>query len=139
MAIMTQERNEDFLKAFRRELQLLHEQNQSPTVEKVLERVLSGDAPGYYVSYQYARRVVGDLVERGVASRFKGKVRRFSRRDMMIEIALKCVDKMERRGINLGRALTDVLAGDRASAWFMSRTYARQLYYRSLTDKKSRR
>lgn len=139
MAIMTQERNDDFLKAFRRELQLMHDAGERPTVEQVLDRVLSGDAPGYYVSYQYARRVVGDLVERGVVNRFNGKIRRFSRRDMMLEIAVKCVERMERRGINLGRALTDVLAGGRASSWFMSRTYARQLYYKSLTNRRIRK
>ena len=69
-------------------------------------------------------------MERGVIERYDGKLRRHSRRDMMIEIGRKCRRRMESTGASLGRALVDVLVTERASSWFMTRVYARQLFYR---------
>lgn len=116
--------------AFRREMKGMFERGEEVTVEKVIAEVMSGDAPGYYVSYRYARRAVGYLMERGVIERYDGKLRRHSRRDMMIEIGRKCRRRMESTGVSLGRALVDVLVTERASSWFMTRVYARQLFYR---------
>jgi len=134
MGEYTEQRNSDFMKAYRDEVRRMFERGEKMTVEKVVERVLAGDAPGYYVSYQYARRAVGDLIGRGVIERYSGNLRRHSRRDMMIEIGRKCVERMNSRGVNLGRALVDVLAGERASSFFMTKSYARQLIY-SINDR----
>lgn len=118
------------MRAFRREMKEMFSRGEDVTVEQVIARVTEGDAPGYYVSYRYARRAVGDLIERGVISKYKGGLRRHSRRDMMIEIGRKCVERMESTGVGLGRALVDVLVTERASSFFMTRAYARQLFYR---------
>lgn len=123
------------MRSFREEMKDMMGRGETVTVDRVIERVLEGEAPGYYVSYRYARRAVGDLIARGVA-RGNGKVRRHSRRDMMMEIARKCVSRMESRGINAGRALVDVLASEKASAWFITRAYARQLYYNAIRSKR---
>lgn len=116
--------------AFHREKSAMFERGEEMNVEKIIARVLEQEAPGYYVSYRYARRAVGDLMERGVIESDSGGVRRHSRRDMMIEIGRKCAVRMKARGIGLGRALTDVLVTERASSFFMTRAYARQLFYR---------
>lgn len=118
------------MRAFKKELKLMLERGESTTVKNVIEKVLAGGAPGYYVTYEYALRVVGDMVKCGIITRYKGKLRRHSRRDMMIEIGRKCVVRMERYGESLGKALANVLAGGEASAWFMTGRYASQLYYR---------
>lgn len=55
---------------------------------------------------------------------------------MMIEIGLKCRLRMEQKGINLGRALVDVLVEEKASSFFMTKSYARQLYYKMEKEKK---
>lgn len=137
MAEYIEQRNMDFMRGFREELRAMLERGEPATVDGVIEKLLEGDAPGYYVSYRYARRAVGDLIDRGVAARDMGGIRRHSRRDMMLEIARKCIERMNARGISLGRALVDVLACERASSWFITRAYARQLYYN--TVKKSKR
>lgn len=116
--------------AFRREMKVMFSRGEEVSVERVIAKVMAGDAPGYYVSYRYARRAVGDLIDRGVIERYKGGLRRHSRRDMMIEIGRKCLERMESRGESLGRALVDVLVTERASSFFMTREYARQLFYR---------
>lgn len=132
MAEYTEQRNREFMRAVRREKQQRYERGEAVTVEGVIRAVLEQEAPGYYVSYRYARRAVGDLISRGVIERYSGKLRRHSRRDMMIEIGRKCKGIMERRGVRLGEALTEVLVGGRASSFFMTRAYAKQLYYREM-------
>lgn len=130
MGEYTGQRNSDFMKAYRDEMKRMFENGERITVGEVIERVLAGDAPGYYVSYRYARRAVGDLMERGVIGQYTGKLRRHSRRDMMMEIGRKCARRMDSRGVSLGTALVDVLAGERASSFFMTKAYARQLVYK---------
>lgn len=130
MGEYTEKRNRDFMQAFRHEMQEMWNRGEDVNVEKVIERVAESEAPGYYVSYRYARRAVGDLIERGVIRKYQGKLRSHSRHDMMIEIGRKCQERMERQGVNLGRALVDVLVTEKASSFFMTKTYARQLYYR---------
>ncbi|RXE71376.1 hypothetical protein ED352_05605 [Muribaculaceae bacterium Isolate-002 (NCI)] len=130
MGEYTEQRNRDFMAAFRREMKGMFYRGEEVTVEKVIGRVMAGDAPGYYVSYRYARRAVGDLIERGVIRNYKGGLRRHSRHDMMIEIGRKCRERMDGMGMSLGRALVDVLVTERASSFFMTRVYARQLFYR---------
>lgn len=136
MGEYTEQRNRDFMRAFRDEMKAMYNRGESVNVEKVIERVASREAPGYYVSYRYARRAVGDLIERGVIRKYKGGIRRHSRRDMMIEIGQKCQLRMAQKGINLGRALVDVLVEEKASSFFMTKTYARQLYYKMEKEKK---
>ena len=132
MAEYTEQRNRDFMKAVKREITEHYERGGKVKVDRVIRAVLERGAPGYYVSYRYARRAVGDLMARGVIERYEGKLRRQSRRDMMIEIGRKCKVIMEKRGVNLGRALTDVLAGGMASSFFMTMGYAKQVYYREM-------
>lgn len=115
----------------------MFDRGEDMNVGKIIARVIEQEAPGYYVSYRYARRAVGDLMERGVIDRYGGEIRRHSRRDMMIEIGRKCAERMRSRGMGLGQALTDVLVTERASSFFMTRAYARQLFYRM--DKKRKR
>ena len=79
---------------------------------------------------------MGDLMERGVIDRYDGGLRRHSRRDMMIEIGRKCAERMRERGMGLGQALSDVLVTERASSFFMTRAYARQLFYRMGKNRK---
>lgn len=131
-----EQRNRDFMRAFRDEMKAMYNRGESVNVEKVIEQVAKKEAPGYYVSYRYARRAVGDLIERGVIRKYKGGLRRHSRRDMMIEIGRKCQLRMEQKGINLGRALVDVLVEEKASSFFMTKSYARQLYYKIEKEKK---
>ncbi|MBR6746058.1 MAG: hypothetical protein IKL83_01605 [Muribaculaceae bacterium] len=136
MGEYTEQRNRDFMRAFRDEMKAMYNRGESVNVEKVIERVASREAPGYYVSYRYARRAVGDLIGRGVIANYSGGLRRHSRRDMMIEIGQKCRLRMEQKGINLGRALVDVLVEEKASSFFMTKSYARQLYYKMEKEKK---
>lgn len=136
MGEYTEQRNRDFMQAFRHEMRGMFDRGEEVTVEKVITNVLAADAPGYYVSYRYARRAVGDLIERGVITRHNGHVRRHSRRDMMMEIGRKCLTRMESQGLSLGRALVDVLVTERASSFFMTKVYARQLFYRMGKNRK---
>lgn len=136
MGEYTEQRNRDFMKVFRDEMKEMYNRGETVNVEKVIERVTKKEAPGYYVSYRYARRAVGDLIERGIIGKYKGGLRRHSRRDMMIEIGRKCQMRMEQKETNLGRALVDVLVGEKASSFFMTKNYARQLYYKMEKEKK---
>ncbi|MBD5247314.1 MAG: hypothetical protein HDS54_04000 [Barnesiella sp.] len=136
MGEYTEQRNRDFMAAYRREMRAMFAKGEEMNVERIIARVVEQEAPGYYVSYRYARRAVGDLMERGVIDRYDGGLRRHSRRDMMIEIGRKCAERMRERGMGLGQALTDVLVSERASSFFMTRAYARQLFYRMGKNRK---
>lgn len=123
------QRNHDFLQRCRQEYARLNAVGKCPGMKEVIERVLAGGAPAYYVEFGYARRVVADLFRRGVLDRCHDGTRGWSRRDMMIEIGFKCKHLVDAGGCSLTDALARVLASSAASSFFMTRSYARQLYY----------
>lgn len=145
---VSRERDADFLAACCRVKREMWREGEFITAEAIVARVLAGGAPSYYITYERAYRNLMAMVKCGKLLAPDYAVRHYSRRDMMLEIAARCVAKMEERKrvlprhpslseMSLAQALTHVLAEGNASSFFVSRKYARLLYFQLQSGSKT--
>ena len=111
-----EERRRDFVRLCR----LISRRSKQPLTQRdIVNQALAHEAPGYYVDYTYALRVIGHVMTmpRTVAARYgRGK---------WLEIADRCRNEMEaRRADSLNHALALVLSSGRASGFFLSASTA---------------
>lgn len=90
------------------------------TIAEIARLAADSPAPGYYVSYDLARRIVTEI-RKGSFS-----VRNSRRRQMWFEIERK-VASFERRGHPTHRAVAIVLTSALASSFFISPHRARHI------------
>ncbi len=97
------------------------------TIDLAIRAAAQAPAPGYYVSFDHARRCVGALL-RGV-----GIANSRSRRgQMMVEISEKCRRLLDTDpDLKIGDALARVLTSESASSFFLSFAQARNIYFNS--------
>ena len=100
-------------------------------LKQMAKRAAALPAPGYYVEYDYARRHVGRIIrewERAGRIESRHGENRRSRGAMMEEIARRTMATMGYlSNLNLGEALSRVLAEGDASSYFISDSYAEKL------------
>lgn len=120
------QRNTDFMKAVRRETILLNDSGFLPDVAAVIEKVLAGKAPQFYVDYETAYRYVS-LARRGLlSSAIKGQ-----RRQQWKDLAARVDDMMASHPEwTFARALVEAIDQGDAPSWYMSPDYARRLYFK---------
>lgn len=99
---------------------------EDPLESRLFEAVARIPAPGYFISFEYAYRLVGFWLREGEANP------RGRRGQMIAEIAGKCAGQMAQYpGMSLVEALTRVLAFGRASSFFLSPMQIKKIYYRT--------
>ena len=126
-------RNTHFLQAIARVKNKAKANGDILTVQQLCSLAAKEPAPGYYISYGYARRHLSRIVDhRSNSLKIDPSDPSFSspRTQMMIEVARKCIDyRRSVPGLELGYALARVLAFERASSFFLSDSYAVTVYY----------
>lgn len=107
----TAERDRDFYRVCR----LIASSSRKPlTPREIVARAVNHPAPGYYVDYTYALRVLGNIgkMPRADAAR--------ASRGKWLELYDRCMEAMAAGAPGIGMALVDVLASGRASGFFIS-------------------
>lgn len=94
-----------------------------PSTTTLINETVVSRAPGYYLTYDYARRLLSDFRHRRLRRKYNPL-----RRDMIREIARK-IDRMKQRHPDMseGEALTMVLTSGCASRFFISPASARRI------------
>lgn len=99
---------------------------EEPLESQLFEAVAQIQAPGYFVTFDYAYRLVGLWIREG------GADPRSRRGQMIAEIAGKCAGQMAQYpGMSLAEALTRVLASGNATSFFLSPMQIKKIYYRT--------
>lgn len=123
----TQERDRDFMNAYRRELRRALSRGEQVESGEVVRRAIEGGAPGFYIGFDYARR--------GVASRLRRRLRS-RHRDMMAPRHMlwdELTERVEREltgghgRLRLPEALARVLAAGDAPRFYISDRTARRI------------
>lgn len=106
------DRHRDFTRLCR----LIFRRSKTPmTQRQIVEEALSHEAPGYYVDYTYALRVISNVMD------MPDSVLGRCSRGKWLEITRRCRAELEGgRARDLGHALALVLSSGRASGFFMS-------------------
>lgn len=123
-------RNRHFISVVKRILDTLPA-NAPVDIETVAARAAMEPAPAYYCTYDYALRMLR------VYRHGRLRLRRDRRFALWTELNAKVSRLMERRGVRLPDALADVLAGGRASQFFIAPATAASIA-RRYYDTKSR-
>ncbi|MDE6310178.1 MAG: hypothetical protein K2L93_06915 [Muribaculaceae bacterium] len=127
------QRRRDFLRACEATVANAPLHQRPATVESIVSRTVNSTAPGYYVEFDTARKVLYTYFSRGTLPATTPH-----RRAMWQELAQR-VDRYRERGWTLTDALTRVLSEGSASSFFMAESTAcRELrsHRRSLLNKK---
>lgn len=95
------------------------------TLREVAERAVMSPAPHYYCTFEYALRMLR------VMRHGRLKLRNDRRLEMWKEINTKVEKLMRRQGYSLIDALSNVLAGEPASRFFITPDTAFRLLYRA--------
>lgn len=114
-------RNRDIKKCYNRIVKQYRKQGQNPPMSRVVNDAISTNAPSYYLTFDYARRLLSQY-------RRKQLPKKYRKRDMIVEIARK-VDRLMLQNPLLSEsdALTMVLTSGNASRFFISESSARRL------------
>ena len=114
-------RNRDIKKCYNRIVKQYKKQGQNPPMSRVVNDAISTNAPSYYLTFDYARRLLSQY-------RRKQLPKKYRKRDMIVEIARK-VDRLMLQNPLLSEsdALTMVLTSGNASRFFISESSARRL------------
>lgn len=128
MTLLKEQRNQAFIRAINRaKSELLRTAEGKITIEDILNRLTTMEAPGYFVDHTYALRNVSALL-RG-RDEFTPTARS-RRRALFGELAEKCKAQIERNPqLSLNEALARVLSVEPASSFFLSYAQARKLYF----------
>ena len=93
----------------------------------IIKQTINSEAPGYYITYDYARRLLRQYRHRKLPRNYSAL-----KRDMITEIARKVNKLMEsQQGYTEGEALAMVLASGNASRFFISPISARRIINKS--------
>lgn len=127
-------RESHFMSEVRRRISRAVAERRRPVLTEICRQAARAKAPGYYVSFDYARRRLREVVsDDGTRLTPEASADRSERGRMMAEIARKCLRRRLRRpGLSLSDALTQVLAFSTASCFFMSDAYALKVYYKNI-------
>lgn len=121
--LQTVSRDTDFMKACRRVI--AESRGDGLTAADVATQAALMEAPGYYVGFDYARRMVRRIRRSGsMPWNGEGVGRRW------VEIVARMDGLKARYGIDDGDALARVLGEGRASSFFIQPASALRLYYR---------
>ena len=123
----TQERDRDFMNAYRREMRLAWAGEGPVESREVMRRAIEGGAPGVYVGFEYARR--------GVSARLRRRLRRRHRESMPAKRRIweDLADRVEsemagaRGMLSLSEALARVLAEGNAPCFYIGPRTARRI------------
>ncbi len=116
-------RNRDIKKCYRNIVKKYKKTGKMPSISKLINKTITSNAPGYYLTYDYARRLLSSH-----RRNLLPKTYRKLRRDMIVEIAKK-VDRLLLQSPTMteGEALTIVLTNGNASRFFISNASACRL------------
>ena len=89
------------------------------TRAQLIERTLACRPPAYFVSYEYASRVLHKIMDAPA-----GSIGRTLRTGMWLELADEVRAVMAMRGLRFCKALTFVLSYRRPSRWYISADHA---------------
>ncbi len=120
MLSLVETRNRHFLEACRRVIDRLPPREEINLVRVAMDAAHS-PAPHYYCTFTYALRMLRVLRHGRIP------LRRDRRLAMWEELNEKCTAYMERRGCNLPEALSNILASEPASQFFIAPTTALRL------------
>lgn len=119
----THTRNKDFTQKCRTTLKTMPSRQNIP-FNRLVDMIIHSEAPGYYVSYEYALRRINEIHKTG-----KSSVRNNINRLLWNEIYRKTIDALHsRRFRNIPHALTHVLVTEKASRFFISHQQAMRLF-----------
>ncbi|MCI9042928.1 MAG: hypothetical protein HFJ93_03325 [Muribaculaceae bacterium] len=119
------ERSRDFVRLCRL---IFRRSRVAMSQREIIGAALAHEAPGYYVDYDYALRVVGKVMAMPPAT-----VARYGR-GKWLEIATRCRAELEAgRADTLSGALALVLSAGRASSFFISPATALRILQRANT------
>lgn len=131
METLHNRRNSDFMEAFKQATTRLMKSGE-PTVDEVIGELLDGDAPAFYVSFEYAYNKICQIV--------KGKCRLANTRRsiMWLDLAREVRRVISlKHPITIADALMDVLETSRAPSFYLSHESARRLYYKILQKRRT--
>ncbi len=126
----TQERDRDFVNAYRRELRRAWERGEEVEAGEVLRRAIEGGAPGFYIGFDYARRGVSDRLRRRLRSRHRDwmGVKRSLWEDLAERVEAELVSAHGR--LRMSEALARVLAEGNAPRFYIGPRTARRILLR---------
>lgn len=124
------QRNADFMARVRQEWRMVSESGRRDSIRAIIERVVKGSAPEFYVSYETAYRYIS-LARRGELP-FKKAGNRYR---MWSDLAVR-VDAImtEHKEWNYARAIVEAIDRGNAPSWYMDPEYARTLYFKLLRE-----
>lgn len=128
MLSLVETRNRHFIEACRRVIASIPPREEINILRVAMDAAHS-PAPHYYCTFIYALRMLRVLRHGRLA------LRRDRRLAMWEELNEKCSAYMERRGCNLPEALSNVLASESASQFFIAPTTAVRLAQRLRHDR----
>lgn len=118
-------RNRELVASYKKKLKEEYAKNGAVNRRKVVERVIHESHPRFHVSYEHAYKVLSS----GRRHRFNG-FRLSLRRQMWLELLdLVEAEMRERPYLNMGHALSRVLAEKRASRFYLSPEYCYKYLY----------
>lgn len=116
-------RRKDLQKCYDKIVKQCKKQGGKSTSATIIEQTINSEAPGYYITYDYALRLLRQYRRRKLPRNYSTL-----KRDMITEIARKVNKLMEsQQGYTEGEALAMVLAGGNASRFFISPISARRI------------
>lgn len=118
MTPLQSQRRRDFIKACIRETRAAAGTSQRLTDTIIARRAMAGGAPGYYLEYDYALKVLYGYYAQGELP-----IATPHRRAMWLELIAK-VDELRNRGVSVMQALNRVLSGATASRFFIAEATA---------------
>ncbi len=126
----TQERDRDFMTAYRREMRRAWEEPGEVDARELLRRAIEGGAPAFYVEFEYARRGVSARLRRRLRSRHRDLMR--PKRLIWEDLADRVEWEMRRSRVTLrlADALARVLADGGAPRFYISCRTARRIVER---------
>lgn len=128
----TEERDRDFMNAYRREVRRAWEETGQVDRGEVLRRAIEGGAPGFYVEFEYARRGVSARLRHRLRSRHRDYMR--PKRMIWEDLADRVMSEMtgSRVPLRLGEALARVLAEGNAPRFYIEPRTARRIVSRMI-------
>lgn len=120
-------RRKDLQKCYNKIVKQCEKQGVTPTSTNIIEQTINSEAPGYYITYDYARRLLRQYRRRKLPRNYNAL-----KRDMVTEIARKVNKLMEsQQDYTESEALAMVLASGGASRFFISPISARRIINKS--------
>lgn len=118
-------RNRELVASYKKILKDEFEKGESVNRKKIVERVIFESKPRFHVSYEHAYKVLSSIRNHGV-----GGFKLTLRQEMWRELLELVEEEMRARPyLNMGDALSRVLAEKRASRFYLSPAYCYKYLY----------